>query len=376
MKKLTFLLPIAASLAILMALGGGQTALATTDCTFTTVGTTMTLDADCTTDETILIPDGFTLDGNRHTITAVDPPGGQHFLGAVVKNAGSTAHVKNLTVTAFGLGNVCDGSGPPDNRLRGILFDGASGSITNNTVTGINQGSGSGCQEGNGIEVRNAPFDGTHPDTKQVTITGNTVTNYQKNGITANGDVIAIIPNNTVIGFGPVGSIAQNGIQVGFGARGEVMRNTVVGSWFTGVNWSASGVLVFESDEVMVQGNAVSGSQTGIAVETWCWLVASANNSKVVRNTIQDADWGVSVSAYGWQYSSCGASADNNKVVNNSITASGGDTGVFVGAVFLGGNYTPSADNNKVIHNTISGYATPIDDDGTASKVHANVFTP
>lgn len=47
----------------LLVSGGGQTVLAVTDCTFTTVGTTITLDADCTTDATILIPNGFTLDG-------------------------------------------------------------------------------------------------------------------------------------------------------------------------------------------------------------------------------------------------------------------------------------------------------------------------
>ena len=87
---------------------------AATTCTFTTVGSTMTLDADCTTDATITIPDGFTLNGNGHTITALDPSGG-HFLGAVVKNAGGTANVTNLTVTASGLQNVCDGG---DNRLR------------------------------------------------------------------------------------------------------------------------------------------------------------------------------------------------------------------------------------------------------------------
>jgi len=40
----------------------------TTDCTFTVSGSTMTLNGDCTTDETILVPDGFTLDGNGRTI--------------------------------------------------------------------------------------------------------------------------------------------------------------------------------------------------------------------------------------------------------------------------------------------------------------------
>lgn len=157
---------------------------AATNCTLTTVGSTMTLDGDCTSDATIFIPDSMTLDGDGHTITAVDPPGG-HFLGAVVRNAGSTAHVTNLTVTTSGLANVCDAAG---NRLRGILFESASGTITNNTVHNVNQGA-SGCQEGNGIEVRNPPFDGTHPSTKTVTITGNVVTKYQKTGIVANGDV-------------------------------------------------------------------------------------------------------------------------------------------------------------------------------------------
>ena len=62
-------------------------------CTFTTVGTTMRLDADCSTSTTIMIPDGFTLDGGHHTITAVDPGVGSPFQGAVLRNAGMIAHV-------------------------------------------------------------------------------------------------------------------------------------------------------------------------------------------------------------------------------------------------------------------------------------------
>jgi len=249
MKKL-LTLTIVLSVLLIMVLWT-PSAGATHSCTFTTVETTMTLNADCTTDATILIPYGFTLDGADHKITAVDPPGG-HFLGAVVKNEGSTAHVKNLTVTASGLSNVCDDG---DNRLRGILFDGASGSITHNTVVNINQGP-SGCQEGNGIEVRVAPFDGTHPGTKIVIISGNTVTNYQKNGITANGDVSATITDNVVTGVGPVDYIAQNGIQVGFGGAGEIRGNTIIGNWYTGCSnqdaaktgctpWVSAGLLLY-----------------------------------------------------------------------------------------------------------------------------------
>ena len=203
--------------------------LATTTCIFTTFGTTMTLNGDCTTDATILVPDGFTFDGAGHTITAVNPSSG-HFVGAVVKNAGATANVKNLRVTASGLANVCDGGA---DRLRGIMFESASGSINNNVVTNINQGA-SGCQEGNAIEVRNEPFDGTHPNTKTVTMNNNVVTNYQKTGILANGDVNVLVANNVVTGAGPVNYIAQNGIQLGFGATGEVRGNTISNNFYTG----------------------------------------------------------------------------------------------------------------------------------------------
>ena len=61
-------------------------------------------------------------------------------------------------MTVSGLSNVCDDG---DARLRGILFDGTGGSITNNDVVDVRQGATSGCQEGNSIEVRNEPFDNT-----------------------------------------------------------------------------------------------------------------------------------------------------------------------------------------------------------------------
>ena len=231
----------------------------TNTCVFTTPGTTMTLTGDCTTNATIPIPDGFTLDGDDYTITAVDPFGG-HFLGAVVASTGTEAHVQNLRITTSGLADVCDAGA---DRLRGILFDGASGSITGNVVTNINQGA-SGCQEGNGIEVRNAPFDGTHPDPKQVTIEDNAVTGYQKTGILANGDVLVEVVGNTVVGAGPIPYIAQNGIQIGFGGMGEVRGNDISGNAYTGcsnqdaawtgcIPWVSTGLLLYDVDANDVQ---------------------------------------------------------------------------------------------------------------------------
>ena len=59
---------------------------------------------------------------------------------------------------------------------------------------------GDGCQEGNAIEARNAPFDKTGSD-KMVSITDNTVTEYQKSGIVANGSVAATIRSDLACGF-------------------------------------------------------------------------------------------------------------------------------------------------------------------------------
>lgn len=249
--------------AALFPVSGERTAMASTDCIFTLTGSTMTLDGDCTTDATISIFDGVTLDGAGHTIAAVDPSGG-HFVGAVVANAGLTAYVKHLTVTASGLSNVCDADA---NRLRGIMFEGASGSITHNTVTGINQGA-SGCQEGNAIEVRNAPFDGTHPGTITVEIAHNNVQDWQKTGIVANGDVDVSIHHNAVGASATQANLAANSIQLGFGAIGSVKHNNVDGNqWLGTSDFAASGILVFGADVVDVSKNNVGGnSDIGIFV--------------------------------------------------------------------------------------------------------------
>ena len=317
MKKL-IILAVVVSTAALILIGGGQTAIAATTCTFTTVGSTMTLDGDCTTDATIVIPDGYTLDGAGHTITAVDPSGG-HFLGAVVKNAGATAHVKKLTVTASGLANVCDPGSPTDTRLRGILFDGASGSITHNTVVDINQGA-SGCQEGNAIEVRNAPFDGTHPGTVTVEVAHNEISDWQKTGIVANGDVNVSIHHNAVGASATQDDLAANSIQLGFGAIGSVKHNNVDGNQWKGTSFfAASGILIFAADTVNVSQNNVGGN----------------------------SDVGIFVVSDGGTY-------DNNRVFDEGSdhVNSSYDIGV--------GNYYTTTDN-AITNNKVRGFDTPYD---------------
>lgn len=276
MRRLT-VLAVLALIVIGAYLPSADVASAATDCSFTVDGLTLNLDSDCTTDETILIPDGFTLDGNGFTVTAVDPAAG-HFVGAVVANAGATAHVVNLNVTASGLLNVCDGG---TDRLRGIMFEGASGSITHSTVTGINQGP-SGCQEGNAIEVRNAPFDNTHPGTTSVEISHNVIADYQKTGIVANGDVDVQIAHNTIGASATQVNLAANSVQLGYGATGVVALNHIDGNQWKGASdFAATAILLYASEDVLVEKNIIRGnSDIGI--------YEFGDSSQVINNKVFD----------------------------------------------------------------------------------------
>jgi len=252
-------------------------------CTFTVQDTTMTLSTDCTTSVTILVPDGFTLDGAGHTITAVDPPGG-HFLGAVVANEGTHANVMNLRITAGNLVDVCDindKTAGTDFRLRGIQFNGASGEIAHNTVTDINQGTASSCREGAGIEVRNEPTDGTHPNTQTVEIIDNVVMNYQMVGIVAVGDVSVKIHHNRISTPAAKANVPASGIQLSYHAIGEISDNVVTGNWYQPVPQEpgkaigqqplvAAGILLYniEMSNVKVSNNELKDNQVNMFVTT------------------------------------------------------------------------------------------------------------
>lgn len=329
MKKFSVLGTAVLLLALLIQ--GTSPAYAATTCTFTTTGKMMKLNADCTTDTTILIPNGFTLDGQGHTITAVDPAG-DHFRGAVVKNGGAIAHVKNLTVTASGLADVCDGG---VDALSGILFLGASGSITRSKALDINQGP-SGCGEGNGIEVSNF---GDNPNVVKVKIANNIISAYQRAGISAAGDVSVIVEGNTITGLGPVDYIAQNGIQLDSGALGTVQENNVSGNVFTPQTFASSGILLFfaPGDGIRVVENRVDANDVGIRLHGASF--AKVNENRVTGSTFS-----------GIILDSPGESVQNNIVAENRL--SGNDPGGFGAGISLFG---AEVMNNVIRNNRAEG---------------------
>jgi hypothetical protein len=183
----------------------------------------------------------------------------------------------------------------------GVLVNGDVGAVsvnvTNSTIHDIGETPLNGTQHGVAIYYRAL---GT--GTASGIISDNTITNYQKGGITTNGSVSATISDNTVIGQGPVDYIAQNGIEVGYGADATVTRNTVTGNAYTGANLASSaGILVFGgpcfgdgtpyTTGLSITRNTLMGNDVGVWLfnaDAACVTTASRTNNKVKFNAISN----------------------------------------------------------------------------------------
>jgi parallel beta-helix repeat protein len=292
------------------------------------------------------------IDGDKHTITALDPTAG-HFLGAILLVTGGVeAKVYDFEITTYALANVCDGGA---DRLRGIMYEGASGRIENNKLIDINQNAsgGSGCQEGNAIEVRNEPFDGTHPNTQKVKIKDNYVERPQKTGIVCNGDVDCQIEKNKVIGQGAIDYIAQNGIQCGFGALCRVRKNDVWGSSYTPATFASACILVFDGQngKVHVDRNDMHLCDVGV------WFI-STDDGKVEKNNAEDCVF----DCFALD-NQAGGTTDGNRLRKNDADAPCGTGQGLYGAT-----------NSQVDKNTADGCGIGIalDDSSSGNKVKDN----
>ena len=172
-RRLGAVLVIAAGVWVVLPAISASAAPIETACVGTTVGTTFTLAEDCDTTEPLTVPDGFTVDGAGFTITAHDPSATVSFIGAVVTNAGTSMHLRNLTIQGAGFPNItCD-------LLAGIQFLDAGGSVSDVRVLDITRGNS--CVSGNGLRVNATGLPRT------VTITDTTLAGFQRSGLLVNG---------------------------------------------------------------------------------------------------------------------------------------------------------------------------------------------
>jgi parallel beta-helix repeat protein len=175
----------------------------------------------------------------------------------------------------------------------GIYYQDSSGTITDNAVRNVLLPTGlQGCQDGLAINVEN---DNGNP---AVTISNNSVRNYDKNGITASGPgtagvgPVVAIKGNTVIGLGATTVTAQNGIQVGLGATGSITSNNVSDDIYVNPPNCApsctgsSGILIYASPGITVSSNTVESTQFGIVPVTDPNFGGPANGTIIKLNHI------------------------------------------------------------------------------------------
>jgi nitrous oxidase accessory protein NosD len=146
----------------------------------------------------------------------------------------------------------------------GVVVNGVAANVTGSAVHNIGDVPFDGMQHGNAILYINGA---------RGTISGNTVTHFQKNGITVSGKAAngvdlstaktsATVVMNVVTGeavTAPIGYIAQNGIQISYGADATVALNTVSGFRYAGAD-QACGVLLWQAGHVTVLFNRITNS--------------------------------------------------------------------------------------------------------------------
>lgn len=162
-----------------------------------------------------------------------------------------------------------------NDSLYGILVGGGAHlDLTDSTVEGAGAYPINGCQGGVAVQVG---MSWTEPvEVGQAKLSEDTISGYQKNGITVDGSGSkATIATTTVTGAGQTPETAQNGIQVSNGAQATIEKSQIGGDE---CNNSSCG------EDLLTQYQG-----TGIL------FYGAAAGSKVTESTIDDSDTGIYV---------------------------------------------------------------------------------
>ncbi len=222
-------------------------------------GTSYQLNSDCLTTNTIVVPDGYTFDGNGFTIMVRGT-----FSGPVISSTSGTVFGEaQLSVTDLHI--VADlVTGPPQTSdLSGIAFRNAFGSVNSTTIDGISRrGTGN---EGFGILVRRDTGGGGG----NIEIRGVAITNFQRAGIRLDG-VSGTFLDGVTIGASNAPRANPHGIEASGGAEGDVASSTI------GLNHStsaahgahASGVLLSDAGPWFLNQVLFKGADGDVGIES------------------------------------------------------------------------------------------------------------
>jgi hypothetical protein len=253
--------------------------------------------------------------------------------------------------------------------IVGIYYQNSSGTITDSVVRNQIPPTGAGDQPGGlGINIE------SNTGSPAVTVSDNSVRNYDKNGITADGlgngsgGPVVTVKGNTVAGMGATTVTAQNGIQIGFGATGTVTGNYVTDVNYTPATYTATGILIYGSSGVTVSSNTVESAQSGIYPVS-AGPDLSGDNTVVTSNHIGNT--------MGWDAIDL---CSNNNTAESNIIYGTSEAGVHDDDECTEPNSSASGNGNTIEKNTINeacaGILTGSDATGTYSgNTFLNVTT-
>ena len=218
----------------------------------------------------------------------------------------------------------------------GIGYFNVSGEVSDVTADNVRQVA-SGCQQGNAIYALNGD-----PTARTFTVEDSLVTDYQKNGITANGiGLTATIRDNEVVGSGPQPNAAQNGIQL-FGSTGNVNDNEVSGNVCNATagncgpnvltNVMSGGILAIDvGDDFEAENNNVHDNDVGI-FDVAINDVVTDPEKRAIGNTVEDNRY-------------IGIYTDEGSLFARGNAISGSDKGIAVVSWDdIDGDYVPNAE--------------------------------
>jgi hypothetical protein len=187
----------------------------------------------------------------------------QFYVVDVSQTTGANLEDQTIDGSAATASLDADGDGCAQDYV-GAYYRDASGSMTNDNVTGMNLPSDLfGCQGGQGVYVTT---DSGQAHGSKLTMNLDQVHNYDKNGITCDDPgTVCTITNTTVTGIGSTTQIAQNGIQI-WAASGTLKSDKISGNTYNGTESAATGVLIGNPYAVSMSHNVVTDNDANVYV--------------------------------------------------------------------------------------------------------------
>lgn len=196
---------------------------------------------------------------DRTTYSVTQWTGSARIIDAIIGIVGAgTVNINGFTV---------DGRDVGPNNFYGIHFFDTDGSVTYCTIDNITDAAAPS-------NSRVASLVATHGLAQSFTIdfSNNSIPVFQKGGILLMGPGASFTVNHNSVTNEPSPVLAGNGIQLSYGASGSTLENIVAGTIYSGDDWAATGILLFESGDISMVGDEVYNCQSGVNFSDWGWV--------------------------------------------------------------------------------------------------------